>query len=277
MEEFARMAADGKAFLKRGERIEIKKEVTDRLLPTMPPTLTGIPMLLDSNTQVLYAGATTEGQMDALTINFQETTGVKLIPVTPQTAALKRRSISVEGIEPTSFSPELEDPLAGGNIGQDFLTWLWFYSEVRGGLITIEKDQYGIMLEGPLTLYLEGDGAHLTLLRHGSPLVATEAKTALLGGKKLVSAKITMAHQQESWTVMLDANNFIFRGVKISKTEEDLDAVSRFHQRMVSLDRFMNAFFSYYERFLDERLDRKQWKPVQKDIHRWVADRVAKR
>jgi len=277
MEELARMSAEGKAFLNRGERIEIKKEITERLLPTMPPTLTGIPMLLDSNSQVVYAGATTEGQMDALTIKFQEATGVKIIPMMPQTAALKRRNVSVEGIEPTSFSPELEDPLAGGNVGQDFLTWLWFYSEVRGGLMTIDKDQYGIMLEGPLTFYLEGDGAHLTLLRNGSPLVSSEAKTAMLGGKKLLSAKITMAHQQESWTTMLDADNFIFRGLKIPKGEEELDAVSRFQQRMVALDRFMNAFLSYYDRFLDERLDHKQWKPVQKDIHKWVADRVAKR
>ena len=276
IEELARISAEGKAFLNRGERIEIKKEVIDRLLPKMPPTLTGIPILFDSNSQVLYAGATTEGQMDALTIKFQETTGIKLIPIMPQSAALKRRSVSVEGVEPTSFSPDLEDPLAGGSIGQDFLTWLWFYSEMRGGLMTIDKDQFGIMLEGPLTFYLEGDGAHLTLLRNGMPLVSAEAKTAMLNGKKLVSSKITMSHQQEMWNVMLDANNFIFRGLKIPKNEEDLDAISRFQQRMVSLDRFMNAFLSYYDRFLDERLDRKQWKPVQKDIHKWVADRVSK-
>jgi len=277
IEELARMSAEGKDFLKRGERIEIKKAVIDRLLPTMPPTLTGIPVLFDTSSEVLYAGATTESQMDVLVIKFQEAAGVKLIPLTPQTASLKRRHISVEGVEPTSFSPELEDPLAGGNIGQDFLTWLWFYSEMRGGLMTIEKDQYGVMLEGPLTFYLEGDGAHLTLLRNGAPLVSSEAKTAMLSGKKLVSAKITMSHQQEMWSVMLDANNFIFRGMKIPRAEEEIDAVSRFQQRMVSLDRFMNAFLSYYDRFLDERLDRKQWKPVQKDIHKWVSDRVAKK
>lgn len=277
MEEFVLMQAEGKPFVSRSERSEIKKTIVEQLLPTMPPTLTGIPILVDSNANVLYAGATTESQMDVLTIKFQEATGVKLIPMTPQTVSLKRRGFSLEGVEPTSFTPELEDPLAGGTIGQDFLTWLWFYSEGRGGMMTIDKDQYGVGLEGPLTFFLEGDGAHLTLLRNGMPLVSTEAKAALLSGKKLVSAKITMTHVQEMWTVMLDANNFIFRGLKIPKGEEELDAVSRFQQRMVALDRFMNALLSYYDRFLDERLDHKQWRPVQKDIHKWVADRVAKR
>lgn len=277
MEELALMAAENKPFVTRGERSEIKKGIMERLLPTMPPTLTGIPILLDSNADILYAGATTEKQMDVITIKFQESTGVKLIPMTAETASLMRRRISVEGIEPTSFSPDLEDPLAGGTIGSDFLTWLWFYSEMRGGLMTVDKEQYGVALEGPLTFFLEGDGAHVTVLRKGAPLVSSEAKTALLSGKKLINAKLTMAHAQESWSVTLDANQFVFRGLKIPKGEEELDAVSRFQQRMVALDRFMNALLSFYDRFLDERLDGKQWKPVQKDIHKWVSDRVAKR
>ena len=277
MEELAQMQAEGKPFLNRSERSAIKKSVTERLLPAMPPTLTGIPILVDANREVVYAGATTEKQMDVLTIQFQSATGAKLIPLNAQTASLKRHGRSLEALESTSFSPELEDPLAGGNIGQDFLTWLWFYSETRTGIININDEQYGIAVEGPLSFFLEGDGAHLTVLRNGSPVVSSEAKTALLSGKKLVAARLTMAHAQESWTTVFDANNFVFRGLKIPKGEDDLDSVSRFQQRMLALDRFMESMLSFYDKFLDERLDMKQWKPVQKDIHKWVADRVAKR
>ena len=134
------------------------------------------------------------------------------------------------------------------------------------------------MIEGPLTFFLEGDGAHITLLRKGSALISTEAKTALMSGKKLTSAKITIARNQEAFNTTIDASEFIFRGFKIPKLE-DLDSISWFQQRMISLNRFQSVFTAFYRKFLDDRLnpvaavhlptlhelgldlDRRQWTP----------------
>jgi hypothetical protein len=132
------------------------------------------------------------------------------------------------------------------------------------------------MIEGPLTFFLEGDGAHVTLLRKGSPLVSTEAKTALMSGKKLTSAKITLGRSAEQWTTTVDASEFIFRSLKIPKTEE-LDAISWFQQRMISLRRFQKAYLTFYEKFLSERTNPEVWAETQKDIHKWVSGREAKK
>ncbi len=277
MEELALMQAEGKDKLNRSERSAIKKEVSERLLPGMPPSLTGIPIVYDKSARMLFAGATTEKQTDALTIQLQGALGTAPVPVTADTAALKIAKLDTGTmLDPTSFSPELEDPLAGCVIGHDFLTWLWFYSEARGGTLTVDGDQYGVMIEGPLTFFLEGDGAHVTLLRKGSPLVSTEAKTALMSGKKLTSAKITMGRSAEQWTATVDASEFIFRGLKIPKSEE-LDAISWFQQRMISLRRFQKAFLTFYEKFLSERTNPEVWVETQKDIHKWVSGREAKK
>jgi len=272
MAELAHLSASGNQFLYRNDRIEIRKAITDRLLPTMPATLSGIPILINRN--ILYAGAISEKQMDVLTLNFMETTGVRLIPMTAQSISLLRNNESTEDIAPSSFSPYVEDALTSSSIGQDFLTWLLFYSETSGGIFKFDGSEYAFMLEAPLTFFMEGNGSHLVILRNGCPLVSGEAKEALRVGKKLTCARITMAQGSNTWTLAF-SSEFVFRGLKIVKNKEDLDPVSQFQERMLALDTFMNAFLFLYDIFLAERLH-PIWPEVRLAIHNWVDTRVTK-
>jgi hypothetical protein len=276
MEELAEVQAQGGAPLKRQRRIEIRKSVIDRLYPAMPPTLTGMPMVYDPANERLYASALSEKQMDAFVLSFREATGKSPVPLTPETAALKRKGVNARDVASTSFSPECEDAQAGDGLGRDFLTWLWFFSEVRGGMLTTDAGEFGLIIEGPLTFVLEGNGAHEAVLRKGSPLVSAEAKTSLLGGKKLRRATVTLARGEEAWSVSLDADSFAFRSLKLPKGDQ-LDSVSRFQERMLSIHAFQEAFLGFYDRFLDERADGAEWKKTQREIHGWVSNRVAQR
>ena len=80
--ELAVMQAEGWPYVKRDKQIEIKKMVTERLLPDMPPALTGIPMVYDAVEKLIYAGAMSEKQIDALTINFEAAVSSRIIPMT---------------------------------------------------------------------------------------------------------------------------------------------------------------------------------------------------
>ncbi len=272
MEEMAVLAAEGAGFLKQSRRSEIRKEIVERLLPKMPPTLTGIASIIDRNERLVYATALSEKQVDIFRIAFQKATGLNLVPITPAAAALKRGQIRVAEIPPTSFSPELEDVLAGENVGHDFLTWLWFFSEQEGGVLELDGDEWAVMLEGPLTFFLEGEGAHVIVLKRGSPLLSSEAKTALLSGKKLASAAVTLARGDQLWSTTLDAEEFIFRGLKLPKGEQ-MDAVSRFEDRMLALGAFRQAFLGFYDRFLEARANPARWKPVREAMQAWVSNR----
>lgn len=274
MEELAEMEARGSALLPRNVRAEIKKGVVERLLPAMPPTLTGIPIVYDGSGDTIYAAATNERQLDALTLALRETLGVSPAPVVPETASLQRRKASIRDLARTSFSPERDDSEASDSIGQDFLTWLWFFSEVRGGLIGTEAGEFGVAIDGPLLFVLEGGGAHEMVLRKGTPLVSSEAKTALLAGKKLRRARITLARGEETWAAAVDAETFTFRGVRLPGGEQ-VDPISRFQERMLALDVFRDAFLACFDRFLEERLDEKAWRKTQQEIQRWVSERRA--
>lgn len=276
MEELARMQAEGRAELDRRTRSEIRKEIADRLLPKMPPTLKGMAWVHAPESEWVYAEAVSDKQLDALEAAMRETLGFGLIPVSPAYAAARRLKIDVRDIAPASFSPDCDDAAVSDSIGQDFLTWLWFSSETRGGLMKVADGEFAVMVEGPLTFAMEGEGAHEAVLRRGSPELSAEAKIALLSGKKLRRAKLLIARGAETWQTTLDADAFSFRGLKLPEGEK-LDAVSRFQERLTLIKTFLDAFLGMYDRFLRERNDPKTWAATLKQIHMWVNERAARR
>jgi hypothetical protein len=275
MEELAELQARGIAFLKRTEKSEIKKQVTERLLPDMPPTLTGIDFVCEQDGNILYATATSDTQIDAFTLHFSQATGVDLIPVTPFTVAAKERKTDLRDLPPTSFSPDCDDDTAETQIGRDFLTWLWYFSEACGGVASLDDGEFAVAIEGPLSFVFEGNGAHETVLRKGMPVVSAEAKTALTSGKKLKRAKVTFARGEDMWSLTLDADEFVCRGVQLPKGE-NLDLASKFQDRVLAMETLRQIITGFYNRFLDERLDPKEWQAVREDIHKWVGARKAR-
>ncbi len=272
MEELAELQASGHDTLPRARRMEIRRGVVERLLPTMPPTLSGIPWVYDEGAGVLYAGATSDKQSDAFVLGFRNSTGVAPVPVTPEVAALKWHKRNARDLTPCSFTDEIEDALAGASLGQDFLTWLWFYSETAGGTLDTDVGTFAAAVEGPLMFVMEGAGAHVALLRKGSPELSAEAKTALVSGKKLARAHLTLASGDTAWTCTLDATDFVFRSIRLPR-EEALDAVSRFHSRVVALGTLRDAFLAFFDRFVRQRFDPAAWRGVCDEMKQWVRDR----
>jgi len=274
MEELAEMSARGLAYLRRSERSEIKKAIIERLLPQMPPTLKGIALVYDPQDHIAYASATSDKQLDALVLNFRSTTGAQLIPIEPDSAALQRAGVHLTSLVPTCFVPDFE--YAGGpdTVGQDFLTWLWYASEA-GALEDIVPAESGFIIEGPLTFEFEGAGAFETTLRKGSPMVASEAKAALMAGKKLRRACLTMAQGETMWTSTVDADSFVFRGLKLPKGEA-VDPIGKFEERMLSLRHLREAFLSLFDHFLTLRTHEARWEKTLADVYRWVEQRAAR-
>lgn len=277
MEEIAHMQAEGLDRLSQTVRRDIKKSVTARLLPTMPPTLKGLHLLYDAPARLLYTTALSDKQLDAFQVGFSQTLGFGGVPVTPETASLQRRRKSIKDWAPCSFAPEVEDEEVSHDPGLDFLTWLWFVSEGRGGMVKLDKlGDWAVMLEGPLTFVMEGAGAHEMVVRRGEPRVSAEAKAALLSGKKLRRAKLTLARGDQAWSCTFEGPTFTIRGLKLPDGEK-LDAVSKFQERMEGVALFREALLSLYDRFCNERDDAKVWKATVADLQTWISTRKTRR
>ncbi|HRR34462.1 MAG TPA: recombination-associated protein RdgC [Kiritimatiellia bacterium] len=271
MEEDTECRARETEFLPRAARAEIKQRVTEALLPKMPPTLASIPVVVDFRNDLLVAAALSDKQIDTLSPAFKETAGTLPILLTPETAALRRRQVNANDLDPVSFSPDpaLEPPNEA-TLGMDFFTWLWFAWEKEGGVCHLpDGREFGVMLEGPLTFYREGQGAHEAVLRKGSPLNSREAGTALLCGKKLKRAKVVIAQGDDVFSATVDAD-FAFRSLKLPKGEQT-EAAGRFEERMLMIETFWSAWLALFDRFLDLRTDAQAWPKTLDAMRQWIA------
>ena len=279
MEELATMAAEGKAYLKAKVRAEIRQSVTERLLPNMPPQLRAIPFVYLPGAAHLYVTALATAPLDVFSAALASTLGFSGTPATPEALGESLKKVDLRDVPGTSFSPEMEAEAMEAAPGREFLTWLWFKAETQNGKVALADGRdLGVLVEGPLTFTHEGNGAHAAVLKKGSPENSVEAKTCLLGGKKLKEAKITFAlDEQNLWAFGFEADQFLIRGLKLPQGEGSMDAISRFQERMIFLEQWREIFLDLFGAFVAVRADAKKWKNEVADIRAWVKDRPSKR
>ncbi|MFH0878601.1 MAG: recombination-associated protein RdgC [Lentisphaerota bacterium] len=273
MEELALMAAESKPFVKSSERAEIRKSVTDRLLPNMPPQLKAIPFIHQMGERWLAVSALSIGQSDQFASSFTSALGFSPVPLMPEAAAMQRRKVDVSDWRGTSFSPELDDDVMESRPGQEFLTWLWFMAETEEKVEIKDVGTVSLLVEGPLTFVREGNGAYIIVLKQGEPVNSAEAKTCLMSGKKLKQATLTLALNEQTWRTTLDADEFIFRSLQVPQSKESLDSISRFQERMTGLQQFNDVFFGLYDLFVEQRKSSAEWKRVSQALRKWAGSR----
>jgi hypothetical protein len=271
IEEDIERKASQVEFLNRKARAEVKERVVAQLLPTMPPTLSGLAMVVDFRNDRVLAEALSDAQIDRFCPFFRETTGQMPLLMTAETTALMRCRVNATDLIPSTFTSDadVESEIAT-NLGLEFLTWLWYAWEKDGGVFHLKnRDECGYMLEGPLVFFREGKGAHEAVLRKGSPLLSREAGIALFCGKKLKRAKFTLAKGDQVWSATIDAD-FSIRGLKLPPGEQT-DPVGRFQERMLAIEAFTEAYFELYDRFLALRRDPAEWSLCLAGLRAWVA------
>lgn len=257
--------------LGRKEKKEIKEEVTERLLPQMPPQISGIPFVVDAASQRLYVGCSSDKQLDQFLGLFRETLGFEPIVLTPDVAASDIVGVNPDVIPTLNVSPSLTDNMISGTLGQDFLTWLWwFQEESEGKLPRTQLGEFGLLIDGPLIFVAEGPGAHESSIRKGLPTLSAEAKASLEVGKKLKRAKLVFARGDEMWSGTLDADSFTVRSLKLPDGEA-LDPNSAFEERMTNLHVFQTLLFALFQRYLQEMSAPEQAQAIAKSAKAWVA------
>ncbi len=162
-------------------------------------------------------------------------------------------------------------------LGQEFLTWLWFKSDQRGGTISLpERGDISVVFAKHMALE-SGEGESLEKITcSGLRTELQEARTGLAMGKKLESARIIVGFDDFEYMVTLSGSLMEYRSTRLPKTEtteagskdpEEMEAMVLERLFLVEeLTRVINALFRM---FLDIRLD-KAWPEELIAIRSWV-------
>lgn len=271
MEELAALKEQNSERLSRKQKKQIKEDVTERLVPTMPPTLSGTHFVVDEGYKKLYVTATSDRQLDIFQAMFYQTVGIEPVPLSPEILAAEVSETELASLALLNFSSEIPDDVAGGTLGQSFLTWLWFFLEQNGGVLPkTQLGEFSMMIDGPLVFVSEGKGALESSIRKGLPTISAEAKAALTVGKKLKRAKVVLARGKDhQWQTTVDADSLVFRSMKLPEGEA-LDPASIFEERITNIYVFQTILTELFKKFVKEVSNPSRVAEIQKEAQAWV-------
>ncbi len=162
-------------------------------------------------------------------------------------------------------------------LGQEFLTWLWWKSEERGGGVELpgQGDILVVFEKHMLLEYGEGE-ANEKLICRGLQTELQEARTGLTMGKKLEQARVRLAQNDHEWNVTLTATLMEFRSVRLPKTgdteqggnnPEELEGMVL--ERIFLFEELVRLVNDLFRLFLTIRVS-DQWHDELLKIRAWV-------
>lgn len=165
-------------------------------------------------------------------------------------------------------------------IGQEFLTWLWWKSEERGGSVELpgEGDITVVFEKHMLLEYGEGESSEKCICS-GLQSELKEARTGLLMGKKVEQARIQLAQNDHEWNFTMAAAVMEFRNVKLPKTgaaQEGGDSPEEKEglilERIFLFEELVRLVQALFRIFLEVRVSN-DWKDELVKVRKWVHTR----
>lgn len=165
-------------------------------------------------------------------------------------------------------------------LGQEFVTWLWFKSEERGGAVDIPGigDVVVVFEKHILLEYGDGDSREKVICQ-GLQAEMSEARTGLRMGKKLEQARIMLGRGEYEWNLTLRASMFDFKSVKTPKTmatseeSDDPDAVEgRILEKISLYEQALHLVDEMFRMFLNCRLS-DDWESELLRLRKWIKDK----
>lgn len=163
-------------------------------------------------------------------------------------------------------------------LGQEFLTWLWWKSEERGGSVELEG-------EGDITVVFEkhivlesGEGeSSEKIVCTGLQAELQEARTGLQMGKKPEQARILIGHGNYEYSLTLTGALMEFKNVRLPKTEgtegdkgdnpEEVEGMIL--ERVFLLEEIIRLVNELFKMFLVLRVS-PEWSEELANIRTWI-------
>lgn len=166
-------------------------------------------------------------------------------------------------------------------LGQEFLAWLWYKSEERGGAVEIPGtgDVLVVFEKHMLLEFGEGDASEKVICR-GLQTELKEAKAGLLMGKKPEQARIRLTRGDYEFNVTLTAATLEFRNVRLPKTVagadegDDLESMEgRILERISLLEELSSLVNDLFRMFISARAS-DGWSDELQKIRQWVHQAI---
>lgn len=158
-------------------------------------------------------------------------------------------------------------------LGQEFLTWLWFQSDMAPGAFSDKDGQpFSVSMEQKIVVQGGEGDARETATVAGTLSPLREARFGLGTGKKVKRALVRFEQDELVFQVTISAEDFSLSGFKTPKVEkpsEDDDPDAAILEKFYLMEVCLNLLDSLYDQFLKLRIS-EEWQDTVQDIIAWV-------
>jgi len=280
--ERKQLAESGQKKLYREQREAIQESVRLELLgKTLPvPAFHEICWSVPDN--VLTFCCLSDKVVGDLQELFRESFSLGLCPYAPwnaEEAGANPRAAAAGSSSRNLSLPPLQSGIEPLTIGREFLTWLWFKSEERNGMIRIPDGGESEVVFVRRLVLESGEGEYAeTVICQGLHADLKEGKEALRQGKKITTARLRVAHDKAEWEFTFKANRFHFQSMKLPSVAEsegeEADQEGQILDRIYLIEKAAGMMDQLFRLFLDLRLS-EGWGKEQARMQKWIAQAKA--
>jgi hypothetical protein len=160
------------------------------------------------------------------------------------------------------------------SLGREFLTWLWFKSEERNGIIAIPDMGENEVIFLQRLVLVSGDGEYSeTVVCQGLHAYMKEGKEALRRGKKIKEARLKLSKDATKWEFTFKADQFQFQSLKLptmTDSEEAIDRDGQNIERIYLVERAVETMDQLFASFCQRRLSTQWEKEELPRMEKWL-------
>ena len=272
--EKAENEKNGKKFISRERRKELKELVQISLSRRFLPVPGEFNVIWNTANNEIWFASTQEKMIELFAQRFLDTFKLHIEQLTPSALALSM--LGKESEEAIHDADEVDESLEG-SLGRDFLTWLWFRSDVAPSFSRTDDGQpFQVSMEKRVTVTGgEGSERETTSVSANIDSSLSEARLGLRRGKKVTSALIHLTKDEFGFDVSVKAGDFSLNSLKtpkIDKADRDDDPDSLFLEKVFLLETAVHLMDCLYRQFLDLRLDQDSWEKTTDKMMKWMGE-----
>jgi hypothetical protein len=242
------------------------------------------PVLWDRLSNEVLFGTTALTPIDQLVSLFETTFGYGLHCVTAgprayHLAELYSRTRLVDDSSPSTFVPGvtpsdlawIADDRSRDFIGNEFLLWLWYYTDVVSDTLRLaDGSEATVMLARTLTLECPRGQTGYETISHDGPTSLPEARRAIQSGKLPRKAGLTLVRHGHRYEFTLHAETLAVSAGKLPPPDESItDPRGRLEERATQLRDLIESLDLLYDAFGQKRFG-PDWEGELAAMQKWL-------
>ncbi len=271
MEELAALDASSQRALSKQERHAAKEagiaRAREEAKRGMFRRTSSVPVLIDRRSGTIYFGNLGSAAADKFLLLFRDTFNATLEPATADQVAYRIMDAagdprSIEDAVPAHLTRASNngdddgegdfDPNDRGFLGREFLTWLWFRSDVREKMFEAGDLRIAAMIVKVMQLDCDFRLTGSDTIRCDGPGSAPESRAALAIGKQPTKAGLVLGGPGGEYFLLLDGPRFTVSGLRLPDATEGTH-VDRLVERFRQIEEVAGLLDVLYGLFLGRR------------------------